>query len=210
MLGKAFLAKFANKVSCGRSQVDLNWDGWEDLNIILCGDFHQFPPVALPRKETLYMPTEHDDSVIQRHVGRQIYETFKTVVLLKEQKRVHDEVWYQFLRRLRNGNVTHKDISMLRSLILLPSNTINFDELPWRDAFLITPRHSVRAEWNKKAVQKTCEREKQQLFICPAKDRIGERTLTVEEHIHARTSHSSKGRKGLADEIEIAIGMEYW
>ena len=97
MLGKAFLAKFANKVSCGRNQADANWEGWEDLNIILCGDFHQFPPVALSQKETLYVPTEDNDPVVHRHVGRQIYETFNMVVLLKEQKRVYDEVWYQFL-----------------------------------------------------------------------------------------------------------------
>lgn len=162
-------------------------EGWEDLNVILSGDFHQFPPVALHRKETLYVPTELDDTVIQRHVGRHIYEAFETMVLLKEQKRVHDEVWYQFLRRLRNGNVTQKDIAMLRSLVLSPSNTINFDEAPWRDAFLITPRHAVRIEWNKKAVQKA---------------------LSGEEQIHLRNSRSSKGRKRLADEIEIAIGMK--
>ena len=52
---------------------------------------------------------------------------------------------------------------MLRSLVLSPSNTINFDETPWRDAFLITPRHTICTQWNKKAVQKTCEQEKQQL-----------------------------------------------
>ena len=65
MLGKSFLAKFANKVSCGRSETVANSDGWEDLNIILCGDFHQFPPVALHRKETLYVPTEPNDTVVQ-------------------------------------------------------------------------------------------------------------------------------------------------
>jgi hypothetical protein len=131
-------------------------------------------------------------------------------VLLNEQKRVHDEVWYQFLQHLRNGNVgivTPEDILMLRSLVLLPVNTI-IDELPWRDAFLITPQHAVQVEWNKKAVQKLCKREKQQLFICPAKDRIGERTLSAEERIHVHSSHSLKGRKRLADEIEVAIGMK--
>lgn len=98
MLGKSFLAKFANKVNCGRNSMGADLEGWEDLNVILSGDFHQFPPVALHRKETLYVPTELDDTVIQRHVGRHIYEAFETIVLLKEQKRVHDEVWYQILR----------------------------------------------------------------------------------------------------------------
>ena len=79
------------------SQTDANWDGWDDLNIVLCGDFHQFPLVALPHKETLYIPTELNDTVVQRHVGQQIYKSFETVMLLKEQKRVYDEVWYQFL-----------------------------------------------------------------------------------------------------------------
>ena len=118
---------------------------------------------ALPQKETLYVPTEDNDPVVHRHVGRQIYETFNMVVLLKEQKRVYDEVWYQFLWCLRNGNITKEDISMLWSLVLSPSNTINFNETPWRDAFLLTPRHTVCTQWNKKAVQKTCEQEKQQL-----------------------------------------------
>ena len=86
---------------------------------------------------------------------------------------------------------------MLCSLALSPSNSIKFNELPWHDAFLKTPKHAVRTAWNKKAIEKTCEREKQQLFICPAKYRIGEHTLSVEEHIHLRTH-----------EIEIAIGMK--
>lgn len=208
MIGKTFLAKFANKVKNGRSGMDFDSDGWEDLNVVLCGDFHQFPPVALPPKENLYIPTEDNDNVVQRQVGRQIYEAFKMVVILKEQKRVHDEVWYHFLRRLRNGNVMLEDIAMLRSLILSPSNSINFNESPWRDAFLITPRHGVRIEWNKKAIQKSCEHERQQLFICPAKDRIGERTLSTQERIHVGTSRSSKGRKVLPSEIEIAVGMK--
>ena len=139
MLGKSFLAKFANKVNCERNSMGMDLEGWEDLNVILCGDFHQFLPVALHRKETLYIPTELNNTVIQQRVGQQIYEAFETVILLKEQKRVHDEVWYQFLRRLCNGNVTQEDITMLRSLVSMPSNTINFDEAPWRDVFLITP-----------------------------------------------------------------------
>ena len=43
---------------------------------------------------------------------------------------------------------------------------------------------------------------------CPAKDRIGEHTLSAQECIHMRTSRSSKGRKGLPNEIEIAVEMK--
>jgi len=69
------------------------------VNVILCGDFHQFPPVAGKKRCPLYYPNdiEKGDSP-EFCLGRELYEAFQTVVVLEEQVRVTDPVWLDFLR----------------------------------------------------------------------------------------------------------------
>jgi hypothetical protein len=62
------------------------------------GDFHQFPPVVAGKTAALYYPIRNDDADINK-IGRLIYEQF-TVVILREQVRVTDPVWLDFLRHL--------------------------------------------------------------------------------------------------------------
>jgi len=50
------------------------------VNVILCGDLHQFPPVACGKREALYHPINTTDPV-DAQVGRRIYEEFTTIVL---------------------------------------------------------------------------------------------------------------------------------
>ena len=42
MISKMFLQKFALKIKKARKRVD-DEDWWGGLNVIMCGDFHQFP-----------------------------------------------------------------------------------------------------------------------------------------------------------------------
>ena len=51
-------------------------------------------------------------------IGRRIYEEFSMVVILREQMRVTDQGWRDFLMRLRYGRVQREDLTMLRSLLL--------------------------------------------------------------------------------------------
>ena len=84
----------------------------------MLGDFHQFPPVARPLRDALYYPIDFSRDSLTSQIGRAIYEEFTTVVELKEQRRVTDPVWHDFLQNLRRGTVNTGHLQMLRSLII--------------------------------------------------------------------------------------------
>ncbi|TFK69981.1 hypothetical protein BDN72DRAFT_839771 [Pluteus cervinus] len=69
------------------------------MNVILLGDFHQFPPVANP-SAALYSDT-HSTERSQR--GRLLFKSFEVVVKLKQQMRVDDDIWWGILQRMREG-----------------------------------------------------------------------------------------------------------
>jgi hypothetical protein len=73
--------------------------------VIICGDLHQFPPVARPLRSTLYYPSDQVQDSVDSQLGRAIYEEFSTVVTLKEQMQVTDRVWHDFLQHLQHGHV---------------------------------------------------------------------------------------------------------
>ena len=81
--------------------------------MILCGDLHQFPPVAQPPSESLYCPINLATSSIDCQLGCVIYEKFKTVVILKEQMRVTDSTWQDLLDHLCHGHVQERHINIL-------------------------------------------------------------------------------------------------
>ena len=119
MLSKTFLATLSRNIAIGMEgslgfQPGHSFGG---LNVILCGDLHQFPPVACGKREALYHPISTKDS-LDAQLGRRIYEEFTTVVILKEQVRVTDPTWRDFLDHLRYGRVETRHLRMLRTLLL--------------------------------------------------------------------------------------------
>ncbi|KAJ7187076.1 hypothetical protein C8R46DRAFT_1274132, partial [Mycena filopes] len=166
----------------------------------------------------LYYPINPMSDSIDSKIGRMIYEELTTVVLLKEQLRVTDLVWLDFLRHLRVGNVQQRHIAMLRTLIVGKGNGADsFDAAPWNDASLVTPRHAVRTQWNDEAARKMCQESKQQLYICRAQDTYRGRPLNLGERHNLAAHLSKKSRRGqnnsmqvkdLPQEIELAIGMK--
>lgn len=215
MFSRSFFAHLSRNISIGKtgaSDLDKPFGG---INVILCGDFHQFPPVASAKNAPLYHFELFDNhSRLDDALGREIYEQFNIVVRLTEQVRVTDPVWLSFLRRLRNGEVSAEDVEMLRELVLTnPKCAIpDFESEQWRDVALVTPRHAVRTQWNDAATRKHCARRGVQLFICPADDRIsGRRLTTVERYAAACKKSRSRGRRekaGLPDEVMLAVGMK--
>ncbi|KAF9782784.1 hypothetical protein BJ322DRAFT_990533, partial [Thelephora terrestris] len=216
MLSKSFLAALSRNISIGMEgsqgfQQGMSFGG---VNVVLCGDLHQFPPVACRKREPLYYPISTEDPTALQ-VGRRIYEEFSTVVILGEQMRVTDHVWRDFLDHLRHGRVEPRHLIMLRTLLLKHPHpgsieTIDFTAQPWADASLITPRHAVRTRWNQAAAQKWCTDSKTRLFVCPSLDRIKGSPLTLEER-YALASLPKNGRKrdkALPEFIHLAIGMK--
>jgi hypothetical protein len=52
MLGKSFLARLSRNISIGKG--GLSTQSFGGINVIICGDFHQFPPVAVRPSEALF------------------------------------------------------------------------------------------------------------------------------------------------------------
>ncbi len=100
MLAKSFFAVLARHIGIGKEGDPIDGElSFGGISVILCGDLHQFPPVACSRAEPLFMRTdmERDLAHPDRVLGRKIYEEFTTVVILKEQMRVTDPTWRDFL-----------------------------------------------------------------------------------------------------------------
>ena len=160
MLATTFFAKLSRNISIGKEVggSDQSGDSFSGINVILCGDLHQFPPIAKAPSEALYYPINFATNSIDAQVGCMIYEEFNTVVILWEQNCVMDHVWRDFLQHLHNNHVQLYYIDMLCTLLVnKPQETpIDFNLEPLDDVSLVTPRHAVWKLWNEAAVQKHC------------------------------------------------------
>ncbi len=217
MLAKTFFALLSRNLSVGMQGNDTDMSrSFGGLSVILCGDLHQFPPVACAAGEALYKPTNltRDAKHADRILGRTIYEEFTTVVVLREQMRVSDPTWREFLVHLRHGKVTNEDLKMLRTLIMKPNSDTTAADMSspiWQGASLVTPRHAVRMDWNAEGVRKWCRAQKERLYIITAEDRVKKCPLTLPEQCAvAGRTHGEKGRKrkNLPETLEVAIGMQ--
>ena len=147
-------------------------------------------------------------------LGRKIFEQFSTVVKLNKQIRVKDGVWQNIMQHIRYGNCRQEHIDAIRKLIITNPDCphTDFETSPWKDAKLVTPRHAVRNQWNSAAIKKHCKKTRRRLYICPAEDTIGGRTVTNDEKIAIMTrskgSQSHLERGGLMKDIELAIGAQ--
>lgn len=218
MISREFLSRLSGILGAAKSENDRSSGSkaFGGVNVIITGDFHQFPPVARGLSAALYMTNEEGDKQAAS-AGRRLYEAFRTVVILREQCRTRDEVWLDVLHNIRTGTCTQKHLDIIRSLILAPlinkgGNMIDAAEDDWRDAILVTPRNACRIAWNAAANRRHCARNGVCLLSFPAEDLVGNRALTMQERWDAL--QSKRGQKerytcnGLPDVVELAIGME--
>ncbi|KIL65995.1 hypothetical protein M378DRAFT_75913 [Amanita muscaria Koide BX008] len=180
-------------------------------DIILTGDFHQFPPVG-NKQSALYCPTSPHDSK-DSILGKTIFDSFDTVVILHQQNRIQDEEWSILLQRLRTGECTEKDVEEAHKLVLGHPDCpkTDFTRAPWKNAILVTPRHSVRHAWNEACLDRHCRLSGQRQYRAPAYDtlrtRTGEASIPMSVKLAiAELNERSTGR--LPDHIDLAIGMK--
>jgi len=171
MLSRTFFLKLCHIISTAMESEEEKLFG--GLNVILGGDFHQFPPVVARQSAPLYWPVDSRHDSEDDILGRKIFEQFTTVVQLKEQIRIRDATW------LDVSNCPPTD----------------FSSFPWKEARLVTPRHAVRNQWNAAAVRKHCAENHRRLYICPSEDTIGGRPVTNDEKIAIMTR--TKGSKSI-------------
>ena len=213
MLFCKFFTQISSALSKAKSlarvvESDLPFGG---VNVVLVGNFHQFPLVV---GHPLYWLLDVMTANAKELLGRSLYEQFKMVVCLKEQVQVIDTDWLDLLQHVCNGNCWSHHINMLHSLIITNPNCLStdFSQSPWNCAVLITPRHSVCRHWNISMSRKHCQQTNQQLFMCPAMNSIQGQPLTLAKCFSlASKMHRCNGKQGehggLADSVMLSIGM---
>lgn len=182
-------------------------DPFGGMHVILCGDFHQFPPVA--SQGALYRKDEKDTA--RAKIGQDIYHQFDTVVILRQQMRVIDQVWIDILKRLRVGECTKSDLEEIEKLVLTSPNCDipDFTMPPWDECILITPRHAVRERWNEAAVKRHCKKTGNILYIAPAEDFLGSARGPLPLSTQVAVAGLPEKKTGkLCDLLELAIGMK--
>ncbi|KAI0310392.1 hypothetical protein OF83DRAFT_1047564, partial [Amylostereum chailletii] len=200
MLSRAFLAKISRRLSAAKGAQDS-----QDL---------PFGGVNGTQSPLYYPADQGRGDKVDDILGRQIYEQFRTVVILEQQVRVKDAQWLEFLHALRQGIVTEGQVKMLKGLVLgNGSEQVDFRRGPWKDAVLITPRHAIRTRWNGAAVEQHSQKTGVQIFEIPSKDTVQGRSLTMRERLAVACRREKKGRnrneiRGLPTTVEIAVGMK--
>lgn len=210
MISLATFATIARRLDIAKSGTYHSREGtsFGNINLILFGDFAQFPPINKTASLYASMYGLNEMEVI----GKQLYLSFSRVVVLQQQVRVQDQGWLDVLRALRHGACTvHTHIPLIQSLVLSEKNPVDFRVHPWSEARLITPRHSVRILWNARALREMCSATRRTLYIVPAEDiarvpGLGRRALT--KHERAVVASLSPDAKKLDDTVEIAVGMK--
>ena len=107
------LSQFTGKVHVNNGAADSTVP-FGGLNILLMGDFYQFPPVANVNAALYCMPRNRNMAIIRKVIFMQ----FKTVVNLMQQWRINDVVWTVLLEQLHNGECSQEDLNEMHKLVL--------------------------------------------------------------------------------------------
>ena len=156
------LSQATGMVWTGLTGIDLSIP-FGGLNMLLLGDFHQFPPVASATRE-LYYPSPENSTC---QLGRNLFEQFDIVIKLDQQIHIHDVSWMEILQQTCTGDCTHQDITAMKKLVLtnLDCEIPDFTQLLWSDTILVTSQNCVRNHWNKFMLEKHAHRAGQIKYI---------------------------------------------
>ena len=214
MLSRTFLAALSKRIAIGKARHESNDKPFGGVNVIICGDFHQFGPVVTTKRGALYHISDvaRGDSA-EEVIGRSIYEQFDKVVILKEQVRVQDAGWRELLSKLRYGEMHKKHYQMLKELTLGDPQCphTDFTSPEWENVCLVTPRHSVRTKWNDAAVRQHCKSTGERLYICPAENTVKGQPLTMKQRLalaEHRTRETASTTRTLPGQLMLAKGMK--
>lgn len=127
------------------------------LNVILCGDFAQLPPVKgrslYSRKVDMRQTARQTVGEQENTIGKHIWLQFTTVVVLTENMRqtASDESEIAFRRALDNLRwhaCTPEDIALLRTRIAGPATGLSVDDDEYRSVSVITARNRDKDQIN--------------------------------------------------------------
>ena len=128
---------------------------WGGVNIIICGDFHQFKPVVQKKAAPLYWPINFLIDNEEDATGSKLYSH------LLQQMCIQDQVWTEFLCYCRQA----RHLTMLWELLVTsPGAQDTLLQEAWRQAVLVTSQLAVQVQWNKPALRKHCQESGAKLY----------------------------------------------
>src|SRR5260370_38869683 len=85
MISRAFLSKLSTILGLIMTEAKGEWqeEAFGGMNVILCGDFHQFPSIRGGPRATLYWPSVAGDSS-EEALRLALYRKFNGIVILKD------------------------------------------------------------------------------------------------------------------------------
>nr|GAT42295.1 predicted protein [Mycena chlorophos] len=180
-------------------------DCFGGINVVLVGDLHQFPPVGNIRQSLFY---DGDGAEDHSPLGLDLYRRFSTVVTLTEQRRVTDPVWMEFLGRLRQGACTEGDMQMLGRLrVGEEDSTVDWNQPPWTDSVLVTPRHTVRSRWNEESIRRHAALTGNRVYRFPAEDTVSKTGAELGPWDRFMVAQSTSRQTGkLSDQVQVCVG----
>lgn len=176
----AYLAQVTTVVQMGIFSVKPSVP-FANINVVLLGDFHQFPPVA-NTSNALYNPSPADE-IPQR--GCALYKQFDTVIRLDKQLQITDPLWDSLLTCACTGDCTANNLAEIENLVLTNKDcpVPDFAIAPWCDCILVTPRNAVQTLWNEWMLNAHCSRSGQTCYTVYAIDKCQHHKLSIGEHL---------------------------
>jgi hypothetical protein len=152
--------------------------------VMLCGDFHQFPPIMdrsiilPPKLPTPSAGSKKMQGTHEQNRGHELWKKFKTVVILKEQVRAaEDPELRRLLTRIREGICDQSDVDLLNDRCYQENRRI-----PWETGITtVTPLNRNRWNLNIEATLSFHEQHNRPLRIFLSEHTWGECRPTGEE-----------------------------
>ena len=185
------------------------------MNVIILGDFHQFPQGARPIRDALYYPSSAKIDSLGSQNGRVIYGEYNSCYI----KRVSDLVWHNFLQHLRQVRwmpvqSTHSNNSIVYNWEeFIPGCRFCKRALEWCSTSYTTPCGLGSVE--QRSTQENISRN-WTVHFCLHSRRYYQRTInrnagkiyTASSPREKKTNRGSHTSKDLPYQIEIPIGIK--
>jgi hypothetical protein len=183
--------------------------GSEDIQVILCGDFFQLPPVLLDRdKEILEQVKYHCDIGHGFAFQSEYWDTFNFIpIVLRQQKRQSDSNFITALNYIRKGDYT--SIQYLERMS---------QPKPIKDAIMLCGRNKVVNDKNEEEFNKLKTKiftyqadiegtvaESDKIVLEELKLRVGCRVMTVVNDLEDRYVNGSFGYVTRLDEDHVYV-----
>ena len=203
MIGCHFLLQ----ISQALTEAKQNTSPFGGINVIFAGDFSQLPPVGETRLFSHINTARVNTKKSQDEVlGKLLWLSVTTVVILSEIRRQSDPVFIALLNRLRYGKCNDADFNLLNTRIL-GNFTPDWSQSHWKNVTTIVSNNDVKDAINVKAAEAFAHKSNQELHWYYATDtHQGKHITDPLLKVHLEKLHSGKTNQRLG-KIPLVLGM---